>query len=388
MKRIVSYLLLSAMIFGFMAFSCTSKEITSAKLYIQQKRYDKALSALQDELKKNPNSDEGYKLLGDVYGYKGDFKKMVEAYDKSLSLSKRFEKEINLAKNAKWADNFNKGAAYYNRATKQTSQDSAKMFYEKAIAAFDDAITCMPDSAKSYEYQAYAYFNMGEPEKAIAPLKKVLEKAPSKEIYVRLGEIILQQGQNHMSTFYQTKDKADSIKAIEYYKDAVKVLEDGKKKYPNDPNILNDLAAAYVSAKMLDTAMEAFKEGVEKDPNNKNYHYNYGVLLLGAKKYDEAIQQFDAALKLDPNYENALYNIGVAYIKWGMAIRDKAVNEGREDDLSYQEKFKKALPYIEKYLELKPDDAAIWDALGKIYANLGETEKSKEAFEKADQYRQ
>ncbi len=387
MKRTVSYLLLSAMIFGFMAFSCTSKEITSAKLYIQQKRYDKAYQALQDELKKNPNSDEGYKLLGDVYGFKGEYDKMVEAYDKSLSISKRFEKEITLAKKSKWADNFNKGAAYYNRATKQSSPDSAKIFYEKAVKAFDDAIVCMPDSAKSYEYKAYAYFNMGAPEKAIEPLKKVIEKAPSKEIYVRLGEIILQKGQDHMNKFYQTNNKQDSIKAIEYYKDAVKVLEEGKTKYPNDPNILNDLAAAYVSAKMLDTAMEAFKEGVEKDPGNKNYHYNYGVLLLGAKKYEEAVKQFEEALKIDPNYENALYNIGVAYIKWGMAIRDEAVNAGREDDLSYQEKFKKALPYIEKYLEMKPDDAAIWDALGKIYANLGETEKSKEAFKKADQYR-
>ncbi len=387
MKRLFSYLLLSAMVFGFMAFSCSSKEITSAKLYIQQKRYDKALGALQDELKKNPNSDEGYKLLGDVYGFKGEYDKMVEAYDKSLSISNRFEKDIALAKTAKWADNFNKGAAYYNRASKQNSPDSAKIFYEKAIKAFDNAITCQPDSARSYEYKAYAYFNMGEMEKAIEPLKKVLEKEPTKEIYVRLGEIILHEGQNSMNKFYETNDKQDSIKAMNYYKDAVKVLEEGKSKYPNDPNILNDLSAAYVSAKMMDVAMKSFAEAVEKQPDNKDYHYNYGVLLLGAKKYEEAVKQFEEALRIDPNYENALYNIGVAYIKWGMAIRDEAVNSGNEDDLSYQEKFKKALPYIEKYLELKPDDAAIWDALGKIYANLGETEKSKEAFKKADQYR-
>ncbi len=387
MKKAVSYLALMSMIFGFMAFSCSSKEITSAKLYIQQKRYDKAFNVLQEELKKNPNSDEGYKLLGDVYGFKGDFKKMVEAYDKSLSISKRFEKEIKLAKNAKWAENFNKGAAYYNRATHQHSADSSKMFYHKAIDAFKNAIVCLPDSAKSYEYEAYAYFNAGEPDSAIAPLKEVVKRAPSEEIYVRLGEIILQQGQNHMQKFYETKNKQDSLTAIKYYRDAVKVLEEGKQKFPNDPNILNDLAAAYVSAKMLDTAMKAFEEGVKRDPGNKNYHYNYGVLLLGAKKYQEAVNQFEEALKIDPNYENALYNIGITYIKWGMAIRDKAVSEGKEDDLSYQEKFRAALPYIEKYLELKPDDGAIWDALGKIYANLGETEKSKEAFKKADQYK-
>jgi len=41
------------------AFQCSSTELTSAKLYIQQKNYDKALDVLQKEVAKNPKSDEG-----------------------------------------------------------------------------------------------------------------------------------------------------------------------------------------------------------------------------------------------------------------------------------------------------------------------------------------
>jgi tetratricopeptide (TPR) repeat protein len=385
MKKALSMLVLTGMVFGFMAFSCSSKEITSAKLYIQQKKYDKALSALNEEISKNPKSDEGYKLMGDVYGIKGDYKKMVKSYDESLSISNKFQKQIAIAKKAKWADSFNAGAAYYNRATKQNAPDSAKKLYNKAIKSFNDAIICEPDSAKSYEYKAYAYFNMGELEKAIPPLKKVVALTPSKEIYVRLGEITLQEGATKMNSFYQTKNTADSVAAMNYYKDAVKVLEEGRKKYPDDPGILSDLANAYVSAKMLDVAMDAFKEGVAKDPNNKTYRYNYGVLLLGDKQFDKAVEEFKAALKLDPNYLNAKYNLGVAYIKWGAAVRDEAVANGKEDDTAYLDKFKAALPYLEDYLAAKPDDVTIWELLGKVYANLGMTEKSKEAYQKADQ---
>ncbi len=387
MKKVLSMLVLTGMVFGLMAFSCSSKEITSAKLYIQQKKYDKAIKALDEEISKNPKSDEGYKLKGDVYGIKGDYQKMVDNYQKSLEISPKFKKQIALAKKSKWADSFNKGAAYYNRATKQNTPDSAKSFYNKAITAFKDAIVCEPDSAKSYEYMAYAYFNMGDLKDAINPLKKVKDLAPSKEVYVRLGEIILQAGSNEMSKFYKSNNKADSLSAMNYYKDAVKVLEEGRKLYPTDNAILSDLANAYVVAKMLDVAMDAFKEGVKKDPNNKVYRYNYGVLLLGDKQFAEAEKEFKDALKLDPNYLNAKYNLGVTYIKWGAAIRDKAVANGNEEDTAYLDKFKKALPYLEEYLKEKPDDVTIWELLGKVYANLGQTEKSKEAYKKADAMR-
>ena len=60
--------------------------------------------------------------------------------------------------------------------------------------------------------------------------------------------------------------------------------------------------------------------------------------------------------------------------------------EESESD-EYKAKFQAALPLLEKYLTIKEQEPAIWDLLGKVYANLGMAEKSKEAFEKADLYR-
>ena len=38
-------------------FECASTELTSAKVYIQQKNYSKAIESLQKEVAKNPLSD-------------------------------------------------------------------------------------------------------------------------------------------------------------------------------------------------------------------------------------------------------------------------------------------------------------------------------------------
>lgn len=92
----------------FSGYQCASTEITSAKLYIQQKNWDKAIEVLQKEVEKNPKSDEGYHLLGTVHAEKGNYTEMIDAYDKSLSISNKFQKEINDSRKYYWANAFNK----------------------------------------------------------------------------------------------------------------------------------------------------------------------------------------------------------------------------------------------------------------------------------------
>ncbi len=386
MRRIANYFALFAMLFGFLAFECQSTEMTSAKLYIQQKNLPKAKEELLKEVQKNPKSDEGYYLLGFIYGEEENFTEMLNAYDKSLAISKKFEKQITDSKKYHWAQNFNKGVGYFNKGTKAAGTDKAKSFMDKAITAFKNAITLQPDSAVNYKNLAFAYLNMGEPDKAIEPLNNLLEKDKSPDIYVRLGEIYFNKGVNSMNDFYDSKNTADSAKAIDYYEQAIEALETGRKEFPDDADILLLLSNSYIKANKIDVAKDAFKAGVEQDPENKFYRYNYGVLLLGADNFADAVEQFTKAIEIDPEYENAIYNLAVSYVKWGSALNEENIAKGEEDD-TYKEKFKSALPYLEQYLELNPDDVASWDLIGKVYANLGMMDKSKEAFEKADSLR-
>lgn len=376
-KLFIAAFLVMGMI--FMGYQCGSTEITSAKLYIQQKNWDKAVEVLQKEISKNPKSDEGYYLLGYVYGEKDDFQNMVEAYDKSLEISKTFEKNISDSKKYFWAQSFNKGVGLYQRGNKATNQDSAKIFYDKSIDEFNSAILLEPDSADTYKNLAFVYLSKGDNDAAIEPLQKLIAKDKSLDGYKFLGEIYYVKGTNLKNQGNVDDAKVEFNKSIDLLNEALTI-------FPNDTDILLTLSNSYIGADRTTEAIEPFKKGVEAEPENKYYRYNYGVLLLGIEDYQNAETQFLKAVEIDPDYENAIFNLGVTYVRWGNYLNKKADEEGKVSD-EYKTKYQAALPYLEKAVKMPDSNAQTWEFLGKVYSVLGMQDDANNAFKKADELR-
>jgi len=387
MKKALSILVVLSMVLGLSAFQCASTELTSAKLYIQQKNYTKAKEALEKEISKNAASDEGLYLLGYLNGEQGDLTSMIKNFDKSLAISKKFEKNIDDYKKFQWQDSFNKGVSFFNRGTKVEDKDSGKVFFEKSIESFKNCTIVEPDTVSSYQNMFYSMINAGRSTSELeVPLLKIIELKSSPEAYVDLSKVYNNQALDLMNSFLDTKNVADSVKAMEIYNKEIKFLEEAQDKYPDDPKILAQLSNAYVDANKMDVAMKQFEKGIQKDPTNEVYRYNYGVLLLGGNNFADAVDQFQKAIDIKPDYASAYYNLGVTFLKWGARLQDKAITED-SGDMTYKEKFAAAVSPLERYLKDNPEDAQIWNFLGKVYANLGQTDKSKEAFEKADLYK-
>jgi tetratricopeptide (TPR) repeat protein len=386
---IFSILMLSLALVGF---DCGSTEITSAKLYIQQKEYAKAKAALMEEIQKNPKSDEGYYLLGDVYGQESKYDSMMGAFSKSLSISNKFEKEIVTQKQYYWANLFNKAVNQYNNAAK-VKGDSAKIYLNKSAEIFKQAAIVAPDSVGSYKNMAFVYMNLNEYDSAIAPLQKMIDLSSPKDsssidAYKMLGQIWDHKAADLMSKYKSSKDPQDSIQAMQTYNKAINVLQKGRKLYPNDTDLLLYLSNAYIGSDQLDLARNIFQEGIQKDPNNKYYHYDYGVILLDANQFPDAAEQFKKAIDIDSNYESANYNLGVTYVKWGTAMNAaEMAKDSNSTSTAYKEKYRQALPYLEKIVQLKSDDASAWELLGKVYAVLGMKDDAMNAFNKADAIR-
>ncbi len=372
---------------AFVGFDCSSTEITSAKLYIQQKNYDKALDVLQKEVQKNPKSAEGFYYLGYVYGEKDDYGKMIDAFDKSLAISDQYKSQIEDQKKYFWANLFNKGVSLYQKGVNATDKDSAQVFFDKSINMFEYATKLEPDSVDTYKNLAFVYMGAGENDKAIEPLKKMIKADKSLDGYKYLGEIYYNQGILQKQQYSATHDSQDSVKAVENFNNAIKVLEEGREQYPDNPEILLTLSNAYINAGKVDVALSSFKTLVEKDPDNKYYRYNYGVLLLGKNDFANAAEQFEKAVALDSEYQNAVYNLAVTYVKWGTAINKMAEDKGEMENSEYKQKYQQALPYLEKSVELNPEDAATWELLGKVYTVLDMKDDAQNAFNKADELR-
>jgi len=380
----IAGMLLVAIIFS--GFQCSSTELTSAKLYIKQKNWDKALEVLQQEVTNNPKSDEGYYLMGTVYSELDNADEMILAFDKSLGISDKYAKSINEYRTYQWASNFNRGVSLFQRGNRTDDQDSTTMYYNMAIDAYEKAIVLEPDSAETYQNLAFVYLTTGENEEAIQPLEKLIDLNQAEEGYQYLGSVYYALGSGMMVDYRNNKDAADSIKAMQYLGKSINTLEDGLKIYPENSEMLVSLTSAYIEADKIDVALNSAEKLVEKDPSNKTYRYNYGVLLLSAENYAGAETQLKQAVEIDPDYENAIYNLGVTYVKWGTAINKEAESQGTISE-DYKQKYEAALPYLEKVVEADPTNIAIWELLGKVYSVLGMNDDASNAFNKADELR-
>ena len=382
-------IVLLAIYFTLTGFQCGSAETTSARLYITQKQFDKAEESLLKEVAKNDKNEEAWFLLGQV---RIELKKYVaanEAYNKALEISDVHKKEIMNNKLALWQQMTNEGITAYNRG-KDTSS-----YYDTAIEKFKTAITFVPDSANTYYLAAVAHYAKKDNNGALANLDLALRKNPQ---YVSAARLL---GQIHYSIGEEKKKAKDEAGATAAFTKSADAFNRAYTAEPMNPDNINSLIDAYERSGQSDKALALTKTCVENDPQNRVCRYAYGVYLLKQNEYEKAIDQLKALLAIDPASTDEIatdanYNLGVGYLNWGIAMKAEADKKaeaamkggksGRDmkDDLSYREKYKMAIPFLEKSAETKIDDANLWLQLGKIYTVLSMTEKSKEAFKKAD----
>lgn len=182
-------------------------------------------------------------------------------------------------------------------------------------------------------------------------------------------------------------DSSNYKSAHKEYTAAITMLSEARDYSPKDNETLRLLLQAYVGADQIEPAIREFRKELATDPNNAMNHYILGVLLRSAGDFKGAAEEFQAAYTLDATNTDALFDLGATYYNWGVDILRRAEEKG-ETTTVHKEKFQLALPHMEKYSELKPDEARVWETLGTIYAQLGMQEKAIQAFDKSDKLRQ
>ncbi len=310
--------------------------LTIAACLVDQKKWDEALPALRTAIDKE-NSPEAYRILGNYYMNRGQEHrtKFQEANAEALALKTK-EAKLRKGITAREVTDLLGDPA----AKKTLGKKSEEWSFEKGIVArIDDG------RLSSFSYAA------------------------GKEPRI---------------------DSTEMRAAAVEYEEALKVLKQGTAAHPQNDALREASINAYINLNRVQEAIEPLKAQIARNPNDKQLHYVYGVILLNLKRYDESIAEFETALKIDPNYEEAMFNMGRAYVNQGVEMRDKAMAEAADPaqmNKDYLKKFEAALPHIEKYLGMKPNDADSWELAGRIYLSLGKGDKATEAFAKADQLR-
>ena len=198
------------------------------------------------------------------------------------------------------------------------------------------------------------------------------EKVPSKrgEIYKNIALILAQKGKNA---------------------EAKTAIKDARLANPDDTSLIITEANLYLQEKDIPTYKALIKEVLEKNPNNSELLFNLGVLAFDNKEYGDAEKYYLKAIELNPKYGNAYLNLAILKLDPEQGLIEQMNKlgttpaENKKYDVLKQKRldvFNSSIPYLEKAVELNPENYDAAATLLNVYKALEMTDKAKPLKEK------
>lgn len=392
MRRYLSIIGLLAVLYAPQILLSQGKEMTSGKLYLKQNELDKAIHWFEEAIKIKPQNPEAHFLLGRALALKGQLPEMAQALTTSLSLSNKYEKEINEMRRAYYAESFNNGVKYAQ------AED-----WSKAAEAFGVARTIEPTQLDAHKNLAFVYMRAQNDSMAVVVYNEILKIKPDDlDALSTLGDM--------------SAAKKDYTGAVEYYKKVLAVDS-------TNARATHAIALSYDYLGQRDNALAAYERALgirqfhiqkanvdgqtegttvavsEVRSEDKDLRFNYGRLFYLREEYEKAIEQFNIVLAQDPNDVDANMNAGIAYLKVGekfdkpmqdleakgMNMTKAQTNELEKIKAQQKEIFSKAIPHLQKATEVASTNASAWYNLGVAYIRIGDTVKGQEAVKKGEE---
>ena len=376
MKRI-AFLLSLIMLIGVMASGQSNKR-TSAYMYNENGLLDQAKEAIDEAVvhEKTINDPKTWLYYGIIYYNIATSElpayKELDA-DAPMKSFNALMKSRDLDVKGKYKEDISHYLSYLTN-----------VFYREGGTAFQDG-----DYTKSIQDFEVAY-KIGETNERLDTVAAfnigmagVLSDQP--DIATKYLQICVDANfdEPRIYMFYNrsAKQLGDTARALE-------IIKLGRERYPNELSLLLEQAQIYLERGENKKLQEALKVALEKDPTNANLYF-----LLG-KTYDDegekivAEEYYLKSVEANPEFFEAYYNIGAIYVNNAAELQIQANDLPLNDTEKYDEltaeankNLEKAVPYLEKSLELRPDDIPTLTALKEAYARLKMTDKLKQLSE-------
>ena len=342
--RVVTLMLILVAAFAF--FGCQSQELTSAKVYIQQKDYAKAEYNFLKALDVEPENPEvPYLLAVEIYGNKNsgltDFAKAKKYLDMTLQRDPKFQPEyVKQFKEQLYGYTFNAAVNSYNKVIRNESE-KPDADLSKALENFKIAAELKPNDPKAPLQVARIYSELeNDPQAALDYLDKAIDRAPKN------GDL--------------KAEKARILAKIDRTDEALDMFEQAMEANPENMAIGLRYAQFLFEQEMFEKSAEIYKKLIEIEPGNKDLYFNLGLTYLRLDRIDEAKDQFETVVALDPEDTQAIAMVGQVYFD----LKDYTTAE----------------MYFRQLLDIEPENPDYLKRLGVTLTQQGKVEEGLEYY--------
>ena len=274
---------------------------------------------------------------------------------------------------------FYKGEIYASSALLMGDPEIKSTFPENAIsvavAAYNKAYTTSDKFDGDIQNSVGTILMMGDAQaKAFFDAQKFEEAAKMYAMNAEVGGAV-----NRIDTIYyyyaaiSSQNAKDWANTAKYYRKCAELNFKPEETYLN-------AATAYVSAKQEDEAKKFLEESITKAPKNKYLYYVLGTIYMDDKDDAKVEENLKKAIEIDPKFADAQFNLGSYFFTKGMEIRRTADNESDRtkqkeilaNSLVYLDK---AMPALEAYVAIVPNEREVLKSLWQISRAKGDTEK-------------
>jgi len=369
-------------------------KVTSALSFIDQGALDKAKDALDQAFnnEKSKNWFNTYFAKGKLCQaiYDADNPKfnsyftdpLAEAYD---SYEKAMQLDAKGGTKKKIITNM-----IYNNLAMQLYSQGGKRFeakdFEGSLKSFATQIAITESDKYAGATDTGMYYNAGL---AAINAQKYSEAL---KYFQKCADLKYQGLITHIQIYECYMGLGDTTKAEAY-------LLDLPNKFPGDNNVTLQLIDFYLKSNKYEEAQKYIKIAKEADPNNYSLYFASGIMYLntaeaisksGAKgadvqqTYNKSIEELTKSIELKSDLYDTQYGLGAAYINKAadMFVRANEIMDVNKYSAAIDEAnavYAKALPYMEKALELKPDDVFALRSLQELYYRFKQKDPSLNA---------
>lgn len=191
-----------------------------------------------------------------------------------------------------------------------------------SIRSYTRAVEIDPFYSIAYENRGYAHSSLGNYRQALDDYNKVLslndKRVPKRDTYREIGVVYFRMGK---------------------LEEAAAAWKKGLGKAKDDPEILNNLAIAYLQLNQIEKATEAAASAYALDPSLSEVINTLGEIAMVKKEYQKAVDFFLRSIDMNPYAPQRYWNAALAF----------------EKIKSYDN----ALLHAKRYMELEIDPAAL-----------------------------